>query len=93
MSALGERERSGFMGMVRLMSVPGAPYLVWDAEAAARGEPEAQVALREARRVVVEAIAGGETVVQIGPDQVSSRVEDFDPEAGLLVLLPRIAGG
>jgi hypothetical protein len=81
------------MGMLRLLPAPEAPFLVWDQAAAATGDSEAVAAVTEVERIVAEALARGEVMAELVSDYTFVRVTHFDPDARLLILLPRVGGG
>ncbi|MBI2042477.1 MAG: hypothetical protein HYT21_01905 [Candidatus Nealsonbacteria bacterium] len=82
------------MARLRLMSSRGDKVVAWEPEKVGSGDPETEMAVREAERIFREETARGATVFATEPDQLSERVEKFDPSVEqTIVIVPRITGG
>ena len=81
------------MSKLRVMSWRGDSSVEWDARAAAQGDPEAESAVREAERIFREERARGATAFVVERNEPARRVDEFDPHAEQIVIVPRIAGG
>ncbi len=73
------------MGKLRVLSKLGDSTTVWEEEAAE--------AVREAERIFNEERARGSTAFRVRPDAPAERIEEFDPKAEHIVMVPRVAGG
>lgn len=81
------------MSSLRIISWRGDTQVSWDLEKAAAGDAEVQAAVKEAERIFREERARGATAFRVEPEQVAVRIEQFDPAAEQIVIVPRIAGG
>ena len=81
------------MGMLRLISKRGDDRLLWSVEEALAGDAQAQAALQEAERIFAKERARGATAFRVEPGKPSERVEQFDPQAQQIVMVPRVVGG
>ena len=81
------------MGMLRIISKRGDDRLIWSAEEALAGDAQAQAALHEAERIFAKERARGATAFRVEPGKPSERVEQFDPQAQQIVMVPRVVGG
>jgi hypothetical protein len=81
------------MAKLRVLSSTGDSVVEWDAARAEQGDPEALAAVREAERIFEEQRARGATAFVVAPDQPARRVDEFDPAAEQVVMVPRVAGG
>ncbi|HEX6557269.1 MAG TPA: hypothetical protein VF026_31185 [Ktedonobacteraceae bacterium] len=81
------------MGMLRIISKRGDDRLIWNAEEALDGDAQAQAALQEAERIFAKERAKGATAFRVEPGKPIERVEQFDPQAQQIVMVPRVVGG
>lgn len=81
------------MSSLRIISWRGDTQVSWDLEKVAAGDAEMQAAVKEAERIFREERARGATAFRVEPEQVAVRIEQFDPAAEQIVIVPRIAGG
>jgi hypothetical protein len=56
-------------------------------------DPEAVAAVREAERIFQEQRERGATAFRIAQGQAPVRVDQFDPAADQIVMIPRVVGG
>jgi hypothetical protein len=81
------------MGMVRVLCSHGDDRYSWDQFAAMTGDPDAKAAVREAEHIFEQQRARGALAVRVTPRGPHQRIDQFDPEAEQIVLVPRVAGG
>lgn len=81
------------MGMLRVMSRRGDDRVVWDVRQVEVGDPEALAAVREAERIFSEQRARGATAFKVEKSGAPVRVDQFDPTAEQIVMIPRVVGG
>lgn len=81
------------MGMLRVLSRHGDDRYTWDETAVEIGDPEAVAAIREVERIFKEERARGATAVRIAPDKPAERIDEFDPTAKQILMVPRVVGG
>lgn len=81
------------MSVLRILSHLGDSAISWDAERAATGDAEAQAAVQAAEEIFAAERARGATAFRTVPGQPAERLERFDPRAGEIIMIPRIAGG
>lgn len=81
------------MGMLRILSRHGDECVAWDTQRAESGDPESRRAVREAERIFLEQRQRGATAFRVGQPSVITRVDEFDPAAEQIVMVPRIVGG
>lgn len=81
------------MGMLRVLSRHGDDRYRWDESAIAAGDAEAQAAVREAERIFKEERARGATAVRMSPGRTVERIDEFDPNAEQILMIPRVVGG
>ncbi len=81
------------MSVLRVLSWRGDSSVEWDARLAEQGDPEAAAAIREAERIFREVRSRGATAFVVEDNDVARRIEQFDPSAKQIVLVPRMAGG
>jgi len=81
------------MGMLRIISKRGDDRLGWNAEQALAGNAEAKAAVQEAERIFAKEQAKGATAFRVEPGKPIERVEQFDPQAAQIVMVPRVVGG
>ncbi len=81
------------MGMLRVLSQRGDDTVTWNSEKAEQGDPEAVAAVREAERIFAETRARGGTAYVVGRERPPVQIEQFDPQADQIVMVPRVIGG
>jgi hypothetical protein len=81
------------MAVLRIMNSSGDRSVRWDRGKVQVGDPEAMAAVREAERVFEEAKARGATGFKVTPGRPAERIEQFDPEAEQIIVVPQVAGG
>ncbi len=81
------------MGMLRIISRRGDDTVAWDPARVAMNDEEAVAAVHEAERIFEEQRSKGATAFSVGKGQAPVRVEQFDPDAEQIILLPRMVGG
>jgi hypothetical protein len=81
------------VGMLRVMSRRGDDRVTWDEQRVLAGDPEATAAVREAERIFTQERAKGATAFRVEPGKPTQRIEQFDPTAEQIVMVPRVVGG
>jgi hypothetical protein len=81
------------MGVLRVLCSHGDDRYYWDQTAAMTGNLEAESAVQEAERIFEQQRARGALAVRVTPDGAPQRIDQFDPEALQILLLPRVVGG
>jgi hypothetical protein len=81
------------MANLRILSAAGDSLVEWDTTRAREGDPDALAAVREAERIFNEQRARGATAFVVARDQPARRLDQFDPAAEQVVMVPRVAGG
>jgi hypothetical protein len=81
------------VGVLRVMTSAGDKMAKWGTALADADEMEAGAAVKEAERIFKEARAKGGTAFRVVPGQPAERLEQFDPDAEVIVVVPRVAGG
>ena len=81
------------MAELRVLSAHGDAIVEWDGRKVEAGEAEALAAVREAERIFAEQRARGATAFRASPNRPAERVDEFDPRAERIVMVPRVAGG
>jgi len=81
------------VGMLRVMSRRGDDRVTWDEQKVLAGDPEATAAVREAERIFAQERAKGATAFRVEPGKPTQRIEQFDPTAEQIVMVPRVVGG
>ena len=81
------------MANLRVLSAAGDSLVEWDTARVREGDPDALAAVREAERIFTEQRAHGATAFVVAPDQPARRIDQFDPAAEQVVMVPRVAGG
>lgn len=81
------------MAMLRILSRRGDDTVVWDPARAAMHDEEAVAAIHEAERIFEEQRAQGATAFNVVKGRAPVRMEQFDPAAEQIILLPRMVGG
>ncbi len=81
------------MGILRVMSRRGDDQYSWDTRRAEENDPEAVAAIHEAERIFREQRERGATAFRAGQGRVFERIDEFDPTAEQIVLIPMLVGG
>jgi hypothetical protein len=81
------------MGMLRVISKRGDNRLSWNEQDALAGDAEAMAAIREAELIFARERARGATAFRVEPGKPVERLEQFDPQASQMVMVPRVVGG
>lgn len=56
-------------------------------------DAEAVAAIREAERIFARERARGATAFRVEVGKLAERLEQFDPQAAQIIMIPRVAGG
>jgi len=78
------------MGMLRVISKRGDDRLRWNEQDALAGDAEALAAIREAERIFARERARGATAFRVEPGKPVERLEQFDPQASQIIMVPRV---
>ena len=81
------------MAKLRILSARGDSVVTWDRMGAETGDLEAAAAVQEAERIFDEQRARGATAFRVAPDKPAERIDEFDPLAQEIIMVPRVAGG
>jgi hypothetical protein len=81
------------MANLRILSARGDSVVTWDRKGAEAGDLEAAAAVQEAERIFEEQRARGATAFRVAPDKPAERIDEFDPLAQEIIMVPRVAGG
>jgi len=81
------------MGVLQVLSKRGDDRLTWDEQKFQMHDPEAIAAVREAERIFAEARARGATAFRVEPGKPTQRIDQFDPMAQQILIVPRVVGG
>ncbi|HEX2324733.1 MAG TPA: hypothetical protein VH257_13600 [Chloroflexota bacterium] len=81
------------MANLRVLSWRGDTKVSYDVERAAAGDVEQRAAVTEAERIFREERARGATAFRVLTGLPAERIDEFDPAAEQIVMVPRIAGG
>ena len=81
------------MGMLRVISKRGDDRLHWNEQDALAGDVEALAAIREAERIFARERARGGTAYRLEAGKPVERLEQFDPQAAQIIIVPRVVGG
>ena len=81
------------MGLLRVISRRGDDRVYWNEQDALTGDAEAMAAIREAERIFAQECARGATAFRVEPGKPAERIEQFDPQAEQIILVPRVVGG
>jgi len=90
---LGERKGSEIMAVLRVLSKHGDISYRWDPTRVQEGDAEAVAAIREAERIFAQQRSKGATAFKVWPGRAAERLDQFDPHAEQVVIVPRVAGG
>src|SRR5215469_12404108 len=86
-------EEGQIMGVLRVLSSHGDDRYTWDQTAALTGDLEAEAAVREAERIFEQQRARGALALRVTPAGAPQRLDQFDPQAEQVLLVPRVVGG
>jgi hypothetical protein len=81
------------MNVLRVLSRHGDDRFEWSADAVRTQDPEAVAAVAEAERIFREERARGAVALRLAPGRPAERIEEFDPAAEQIVMVPRVIGG
>ena len=81
------------MGMLRVISKRGDERVRWNEQDALAGDALAIAAIREAERIFADERARGATAFRLDPGKPVERLEQFDPQAEQIILVPKVVGG
>jgi hypothetical protein len=81
------------MGMLRVISKRGDDRVQWNEQDALAGDAEANAAIREAERIFARERARGATAYRLEAGKPVERLEQFDPQASQIIMVPRVVGG
>jgi hypothetical protein len=81
------------MGMLRVISKRGDDRVQWNEQDAKADNAEAIAAIREAERIFAGERARGATAFRVETGKPAERIEQFDPAAEQIILVPRVVGG
>lgn len=81
------------MGVLRVLSKRGDDRLTWDEQKFQMNDPEATAAVREAERIFAETRARGATAFRVESGKPIQRIDQFDPAAQQILIVPRVVGG
>jgi hypothetical protein len=81
------------MGMLRIISKRGDERLLWNEQDALADDAEARAAIQEAERIFARERARGATAFRVEAGKPAERLEQFDPQAEQIILVPRVVGG
>ena len=81
------------MGVLRVISKHGDDRVQWNEQDAQAGDAEAMAAIREAERIFTQERARGATAFLVEAVKQAERIEQFDPQAGQIILVPWVIGG
>ena len=79
--------------MLRVISSRGDDCVQWNEQDAHAGDAEAIAAIREAERIFAQERARGVTAFRVEAGKPAERIEQFDPQAEQIILVPRVVGG
>lgn len=80
--------------IIRVMSKHGDDRHNWKSpEEIATNDVEARAAVKEAERIFNAERARGATAYKVVPGQPTERLDQFDPSAQQIVMVPRVVGG
>jgi len=79
--------------MLRVISKRGDDRVQWNEQDPLAGDAEALAAIREAERIFAHERARGATAYRLEVGKPVERLEQFDPQASQIIMVPRVAGG
>jgi len=81
------------MGVVRVLSRRGDDHITWDEQKLPMNDPETMAAVREAEKIFAATRAKGATAFRIDEGKPVQRIDQFDPTAQQILMVPRVVGG
>jgi hypothetical protein len=81
------------MGIIRVISKRGDDRVHWNEQDALAGDAEANAAIREAESIFARERARGASAYRLEAGKPVERLEQFDPQAAQIIIVPRVAGG
>ena len=81
------------MGLLRVISKRGDERVYWNEQDALTGDVEANAAIREAERIFARERATGATAYRLEAGKPVEKLEQFDPQASHIIMVPQVAGG
>jgi len=81
------------MGLLRVISRRGDDHVYWNEQDALTGDPEANAAIQEAERIFARERARGGTAFRLEASRPVEKMEQFDPQASHIIMVPQVAGG
>lgn len=81
------------MSVLRILNGSGDSSVSWDRDRLAASDPEAEAAVQEAERLFAQARANGAVAFRINLDQPATRLNEFDPTAEEILIVPAMVGG
>ena len=81
------------MGLLRVISKHGDDCVQWNEQEVQAGGVEAMAAIRETERIFAQERVRGATAFRVETGKPTERIEQFDPQAEQIILVPRIVGG
>ncbi len=81
------------MGMLRVISKHGDDRVQWNEQDAQAGNAKAMAAIREAESIFAQERTRGATAFHVEAGKPTKRIEQFDPQAEQIILVPRVIGG
>ncbi len=81
------------MGMLRVISKRGDDRVHWTEQDALAGDAEASAAIGQAECIFARERARGATAYRLEAGKPVERLEQFDPQASQIIMVPRVAGG
>jgi len=81
------------MGLLRVISKRGDDRVYWNEQDALTGDVEANAAIREAERIFARERATGATAYRLEAGKPVEKLEQFDPQASHIIMVPQVAGG
>ena len=79
--------------MLRVISKDGDDRVQWNEQDTQTVDAEAMAAIQEAERIFARERARGATAFRVAPGKPTERIEQFDPQAEQIILVPRVVGG
>jgi hypothetical protein len=81
------------MGMLRILSRRGDDRVFWNEPDALTGYAAALAAVHEAERIFARERARGATAFRVEAGKPVERLDQFDPQAEQMILVPQVVGG
>jgi hypothetical protein len=81
------------LAVLRILNGSGDTSITWDPERLSASDPEAEAAVQEAERLFAQARANGAVAFRINADQPATRLNEFDPTADEILIVPAMVGG